>query len=166
MPLVRNCLLQSLIHWCLVNFIIVHLSGPKRNIKKLQMVQNFAARIISGVGKYDHVTPTLKELRWIPVEKQLYYRDAVLAFKCMNGLAPEYLCSLFITREAVSRRSTKQSGQLNLPFFASTTGQKSFKNRIAKRWNELPPDIKLCISIGVFKTNLKKELFRQFSANQ
>ena len=95
----------------------------------------------------------------------MYYRDAVLAFKCMNRLAPAYLCSLFIAREAVSR-STRQSGQLNVLFFASTTGQKSFKYRIAKLWNELPPDIKLCRSIGVFKTNLKKELLRQFSANQ
>ena len=160
--IIINSLVFSKLYYC----SSVWPTTSKRNVKKLQLVQNFAARIIRGAGKYDHVTPILKELRWILVEKQLYYRDAVLAFKCMNGLAPEYLCSLFITREAVSRRSTRQSGQLNLPFFASTTGQKSFKYRIAKLWNELPSDIKLCRSIGVFKTNLKKELFRQFSANQ
>ena len=103
------------------------------NIKKLQSVQNFAARIIGGLRKYDHVTPILKELQWIPVKKHLFYRDAVLAFKCMNGLAPNYL---------------------------------TFKYRIAKLWNELPPDIKLCGSISVFKFNLKKELLRQFRMDQ
>ena len=136
------------------------------NIKKLQSVQNFAARIIGGLRKYDHVTPILKELQWIPVKKHLFYRDAVLAFKCMNGLVPNYLSSLFTTREAVSRRSTRQSDQLNLPLFTSVKGQKSFKYRIAKLWNELPPDIKLCGSISVFKFNLKKELLRQFRMDQ
>jgi hypothetical protein len=29
-------------------------------------VQNFACRIVSGVGKYDHVTPILQELKWLP----------------------------------------------------------------------------------------------------
>ena len=129
------------------------------NIKKLQLVQNFAARIISGLGKYDHVTPILKEIHWIPVKKQLFYRDAVLAFKCMKGLAPNYLSSLFITRESVSRKTTRQSDHiLNLLPFTSATGQKSFQYRIAKLWNSLPSNIKLCGSISNFKINLKKEL--------
>ena len=37
------------------------------NIRKLQSVQNFAARIVSNTEKYDHVTPVLKSLRWLPV---------------------------------------------------------------------------------------------------
>ena len=49
------------------------------NLLKLQAVQNFAARIICGTRKLDHVTPLLKELRWLPVKSQLYLRDAVLA---------------------------------------------------------------------------------------
>jgi hypothetical protein len=52
------------------------------------------------------------------------------------------------------------------PTFSSVKGQKSFKYRIAKLWNELPPDIKLCGSISVFKFNLKKELLRQFRMDQ
>ena len=58
---------------------------------KLQIVQNFAARIITGIRKYDHITPGLKELRWLPVKAQPYFRDAVLAFKCINDQAPSYL---------------------------------------------------------------------------
>jgi hypothetical protein len=139
----------------------------KKLLKKLQSVQNFAARIIGGLRKYDHVTPILKELQWIPVKKHLFYRNAVLAFKCMNGLATNYLSSLFTTREAVSRRTNRQSDQLNLPLFTSVKGQKSFTEyRIAKLWNELRPDIKLCGSISVFKFNLKKELLRQFRMDQ
>ena len=39
-----------------------------KNVRKLQAVQNFACRIVSGAKKYDHVTPLLKSLSWLPVK--------------------------------------------------------------------------------------------------
>ena len=39
--------------------------------RKLQAVQNFACRIVSGVRKYDHITPHLKSLSWLAVEDKL-----------------------------------------------------------------------------------------------
>ena len=38
-------------------------STTKKNIARLQKVQNFAARIMTGARKYDHITPILKELQ-------------------------------------------------------------------------------------------------------
>ena len=37
----------------------------KQNIYKLQLMQNFAARILTDTGKYDHITPALKALGWL-----------------------------------------------------------------------------------------------------
>ena len=54
------------------------------NIKKLQSVQNFAARIISGTRKFDHITPVLNQLQWLPVKHQIRFRDNLLVFKCLN----------------------------------------------------------------------------------
>ena len=71
------------------------------HLLKLQEVQNFATRIVSNTRKFDHVTPVLKELRWLPVKSQLYYRDAVLAFICMTGQAPTYLSSPFLKRAEI-----------------------------------------------------------------
>ena len=85
-----------------------------KNVRKLQAVQNFACRIVSGAKKYDHVTPLLKSLSWLPVKDQLYYRQAIMAFKCKTGHAPEYLTSQFITREQVSERTTRSSQKLSL----------------------------------------------------
>ncbi|PFX11800.1 hypothetical protein AWC38_SpisGene24350, partial [Stylophora pistillata] len=74
-----------------------------------QTVQNFACRIVSGRRKYDHVSPTLKELRWLPVKEHLYYRDAVMSFKCLTGCAPGYLSTQFIsvTSQIVEREVIK-----------------------------------------------------------
>ena len=37
----------------------------KENIHKLQLMQNFAARIVTDTGKYDHITLALKALGWL-----------------------------------------------------------------------------------------------------
>ena len=39
------------------------------NIKKLQLIQNFACRIITGSEKYDHVTPLLRQVNWLSVRR-------------------------------------------------------------------------------------------------
>jgi hypothetical protein len=35
-------------------------------VSKLQRVQNTAARIVTRKKKYEHITPTLVALRWLP----------------------------------------------------------------------------------------------------
>ena len=59
-----------------------------KNIAKLQSVQNVAARIVPGTHKYDHITPALRQLVWLPVYYMLRYKDAVMTFKFLKGLAP------------------------------------------------------------------------------
>ena len=60
------------------------------NIKKLQLVQNFAGKIVTGTRKFNHVTPLLCQLKWLRVEQILYPGGAVMAYKCINGLAPSH----------------------------------------------------------------------------
>jgi len=69
-------------------------------------------------------------LVWLPVKTNLYYRDAILTFKCMTGHAPECLTFQFITRGHVSRRITRNFRQLNIPLFKTVTGQKTFYHRL------------------------------------
>ena len=57
------------------------------NIKRLQAVHNFAFRIITITKKFEHITPALRELKWLPVNEHLHYRDTVMTFRCMKGLA-------------------------------------------------------------------------------
>ena len=41
---------------------------PKELTNKLQRVQNTAARLVTRTRKYDHITPVLKDLHWLPIE--------------------------------------------------------------------------------------------------
>ena len=93
------------------------------------MVEDFGCQIVSGAKKYDHVTPLLKCLSWLPVKDQLYYRQAIMAFKCMTGHTPENLTSQFITSKQVSERTTWSSQKLNIPLFRKASIQRTFYYR-------------------------------------
>ena len=63
---------------------------PQYQIKKLQHLQNAAARLLTRTGKYEHITPILKELHWIPVDQRIEFKILVLTFKALNRTAPKY----------------------------------------------------------------------------
>ena len=63
-------------------------------MSQLQRCQNNAARIVSLGWKYDHITPVLKDLHWLPVEYRMNYKILLLAYKAQHGMAPPYLSSL------------------------------------------------------------------------
>ena len=46
-----------------------------KNIKKLQLVQNFAAKIVFGLRKYDHISEGLKSLAWLNIAQNLKFND-------------------------------------------------------------------------------------------
>ena len=97
----------------------------KKNIAKLQTGQNFSARIVTGARKYDHITPVPQQLKWLPVSYTLRYKDAVMAFKFLKGLAPPYLARRFTARAQTGQthdRVTRQMDELDIPFHRIAAG--------------------------------------------
>ena len=43
---------------------------PEKQLKRLQQILNHAARFVMKSSKKDYVTPLLKRLHWLPVEKK------------------------------------------------------------------------------------------------
>ena len=98
---------------------------------------------------------TKRHPRQLPVKTNLFFKEAVMAFKCMTGMAPEYSGNKFIFRGDVSRRKTRSSQNLNIPIFKTKTGQRSFSYRtvFVNIWNNLSSEIKLSKCLNNFKCN-------------
>ena len=47
----------------------------------------------SGGGKFEHVTPLLRDLHWLKVGQRVEFKLAVLVYRCLNGQGPPYLAS-------------------------------------------------------------------------
>ena len=98
-----NAFVFSKLYYCST----VWSNTTKENIRKLQLVQNFACRIVLGLKKYDHITEGLKSLNWISVKDKLLLNDLVMVHKCLHGQMPNYLSDKLIKRSKIHDRNTK-----------------------------------------------------------
>ena len=122
----------------LLYFINVWSNTSYTNIKRLQAVQNFVCRIITKTKKFDHVTPALQQLNWLPVEQLLLYRNTILTYKCFNDCAQSYLCNfMFSKRSETHDYTTRNRSLLKVPLFRIDSDQRTFYYRAAKIWNKL-----------------------------
>ena len=133
----------------------------KQNIHKLQLMQNFAARILTDTGKYDHVTPALKALGWLTIEDQLWLRDVTMMYKCVNNLVPAYISCKIGKRSNAHAYNLRNSEDLNLPGCRTAAAQSGFFYRAAKAWNSLSNNTRTARSLRSFKKHAKAELMKK-----
>ena len=82
---------SSRLDYC--NAILADCSAAVR--RRLERIQNNAARLICSEPNSAHVTPLLKRLHWLAVEKRITYKLCVLMFDVMHGSATQYLTEMF-----------------------------------------------------------------------
>ena len=64
---------------------------PKHLLNRLRLIQNTAARIVTLSKRFDHITPILFKLHWLPLGYRIHFKILLLVYKCLNGLAPSYI---------------------------------------------------------------------------
>ena len=85
--LVANALVSSRSDYC--NSLFTSLS--KFNLRKLQCIQNSAARIGSNTNRYTSITPVLQKLHWLPVEDRSFFKTATFVCKFLHTGLPSIL---------------------------------------------------------------------------
>ncbi len=129
-------------------------------LSRLQLVQNVAARLLTGSHKRDHITPVLQSLHWLPVHYRVDLKIVLIVYKSLKGMAPSYISDLLIEHNVT--RSLRSSNQKLL--FIPKMRRKCRRDRafatIAPRlWNDLPIFIRMASSVAIFKSKLKTYLF-------
>ena len=60
-------------------------------LTKLQRVQNAAGRVILEYTKYDHITPGLVKLHWLPIKYRILFKITMITYKAISNNQPKYL---------------------------------------------------------------------------
>ena len=93
--------------------------------------------------KFDHITPYLIDLHWLPVEFRIKFKVLIFVFKALNGMAPRYISDLI--RKKSSPRSALRSNDLTLLVMprtkCKTLGDRAFAYAGPSTWNKLPKPI-------------------------
>ena len=132
-------------------------------MKKLQHVQNTAARIVTYTSRQDHITPILSELHWLPVQYRIIYKILLFTYKALNDLAPSYIRDLIT--DYVPLRSSLRSSNMNYLVQPRSNfvkcGDRSFAVAAPKLWNSLPLCIRNASNLHAFKSMLKTHLYKE-----
>ena len=99
-----------------------HLFGvPKYQIDRLQKVLNAAARLIFRIPKFDHISPALFHLHWLPVAYRIHFKLLLLVYKSLNNQGPQYIQKylqpytlLLVTTYVPATRASLRSPELIL----------------------------------------------------
>ena len=150
LKIIVNSLVVSCLDYC--NGIYYGIS--EKLLRQLQLIQNAAAKAVTGKYKYDHLDNDLKELHWLDVRKRILFKIGLLAYKSINGMAPKYLQDLF--------RYSHHGHNLKLivPTTNSNYGEKSFSVIGPRLFNKLPLSVSTSKNADEFKNKLKTYLFK------
>ena len=128
---------------------VVWMMCSKGNLTKLEKLQCRALRFVycDYLSSYDEL---LTRSRQLSLSIQLMQNLAVEVYKCMNGSAPAYLCSLFdLQNHKYNCRGHKSLKQKK--FKTIKHGYQSFTYMGSKLWNALPNEARKSADVNTFK---------------
>ena len=146
-----NSFILNRVDYC--NSLLVSL--PAYQTDRIQIVLNDAARLIFGGSRSDHVTPILRQrLHWLSATRRIEFKVALLMYKGINNLSPDYITSYCISSSINQRRFTLRSadkGNLIEPKTVTEFRKRSLAFAGPHLWNKLPINIRQSSSVDIFK---------------
>ena len=132
-------------------------STSSYNLERLSKLQKRAARVIL---KADYTTPSndmFKELGWLSIRERLTYNKAVLTYKALNNLTPEYITTMLKPVSETHDRALRSSanGTLAVPRSRTSLFDRSFSYSAPRLWNSFPDSVRNSSSLSDFKQKLK-----------
>ena len=123
-------------------------------MKKLQIAQNAAARLISGTMRHEHISGILRELHWLPATKRCQYKLLVLTYQALHGNLPFYICEMLHWYHP-SRPLRSAAYPSLVPNKNKTVkfGHRLCDTATAVLWNNLPVHLRCAESVVVLKNN-------------
>ena len=134
-----------------------------RQMHRLQMAQNNAARCLTGTCYRQHISPVLQQLHWLPVRQRVVFKVLTTIHKALHTLsAPTYmreLCPVYQPHRTL--RSSSDKWKLVVKKSSNKYGARAIQTLGAQLWNELPLELRVLGEHRAFRKNLKTLLFKR-----
>ena len=136
----------------------------KSDLRPLEVVQNFAAKLVLKRSKFESSRPLLKKLHWLPISRRIDYKLLLITYKARNSLTPDYISALMSAPNINSFYSLRSAEDLTLlDVYLSHSKRmrdRGFSIYAPKMWNLIPREIRESPSVQIFKSRLKTFLYK------
>ena len=141
--LLLNALVMSYINYCCSSWSSMSAS----NHKKFE-------NLMRNIDKIQPMNRTFKQITT--------FNKSIMTFKGISNIAPDYLCNKFNLVRQRHNRITRSAVQNNLtvPLATNTFANRTFIGSSTSVWNDLPVQLKTTNSLLIFKSLLKKHVFK------
>ena len=150
---------------------ILYCELPNKIIDGLQKVLNSCVRFIYNLhGHQDDYMDYFRQCHILPIAQRLTFKACLIAYKIVNGTAPEYLQDLVpLDDDWGASRTTRKTEvldpyRLKHPKMSSTNAKSKLRRRrisvfLPTVWNDLPFQLRSIPNVDTFKSRLKTHLF-------
>ena len=145
----RLQLVNSLVMSRVIYMICIWGNTCSSQIKKVQTLQNLAARLVTGARKTDRQNDTLKKCQWMNIRNLTTYHSLCQLWKTVWWRVPVHLDEK-ITRLPDNRLQTVPPRLLQTSW--------AYRWKTIQNWNDLPDSLRSEPSLVKFKTCLKRLL--------
>lgn len=128
------------------------------DIRRLQLIQNRAMRIILRRSRDSSRIQMLNDLRWLSIYQKLLFNVCIMIFKMKNGLVPKYLTDKLIYTRDVHEINTRNKNDLRLPRVKTEAAKKSIYFEGVKIFNKLPSILKEEKNLQKFKRDCENHI--------
>ena len=135
---------------------------PQTTIRPLQRVLNAAARLITDTKPWDHITPVLRKLHWLPVAARIQYKLCLHMHLIHTKQCPDYMHEVIsLSAETATRPGLRSASSLSYrtPKLKTVFGERAFSYAGPAAWNSLPHNIQSVVNTNSFKRQLETFLF-------
>jgi hypothetical protein len=157
--LIYNCIVAPHFDYC----ASILWNATDENIKKLQVLQNKAMRIILQCKRSTHVKDMLTRMDWLNIKHKLALQVLLLVKKILNGEVPSYLSDEVRYVNDIHNYSTRNKGDIYVSAVKSSFCNKSLFQSGFQLYNNLPTALKNIQQTKSFKKECIKYLKNDFT---
>ena len=111
----------------------------------------YVCMYVTGARKYDHISPVLVQLHWLPVSYWIVFKHLVFVYQSLNDLS-----ELLDHQESpTSLRWNFQDLLMQPTSKTETCGDRAFSVCAPKIWNTVPLEIREFSTVLFFKKKVK-----------
>ena len=158
MKTLYSSLIESHLHYCTLLWANSHVT----NIRKLQLLQKKAIRIITSSHYIAHTDPLFSITQLLKLDDMCTYELGIFMHKVTHFQLPHHMSSMFLRTENIHKHKLRNQNAYYIQQIRTNTRKSTINFSGPKIWNTLPANLRQLVSIHQFKKKFKQLLLTKF----